>query len=143
MIESLRHKYSFVQVGLRNEQQAPGCDCYLLGAISIRQVIALMNNVHTWVDIDSFVAHAGHAIKKKGIVLLGRSHPIIYAHNTNVNIYHQDSCKEFGCGRPQGIFGDSAVYTGVLQLWQCKEYKMQCMRAITAREVADAIESIK
>jgi hypothetical protein len=142
LILQLHDKFSFVQVGLQNESQIKGCDCYLLSRLTLRQVAALLNNCYTWIDVDSFISHLGHAINKKGIVLLGRSHPDIYTHNTNINIFHKNSCVDFGCGRPQALFGDSAVYNGVLQLWQCKKFKRQCMQAITVEEVADAINSI-
>jgi ADP-heptose:LPS heptosyltransferase len=103
----------------------------MMGGMSLRLTAALIKHSLSHVCIDSVCNHLSAGVGNKGIVLFGRSNPYIAGHRSNVNLWVQDSC-EFGdifCGRPQGYFGDSAIYRGVRGCWVCPT--RSCMKALT------------
>jgi ADP-heptose:LPS heptosyltransferase len=130
LVNELSKQFSVVQVGGAEEQQIPKCSSYLLGRTSLRQTAALLKHCLTYVAIDSFVAHAGAAVGKKGVVLFGRSNPYIAGHAINKNVWVKDSCEfnDLHCGRPQGYFGDTELFEGNGRPWVCPN--KTCMRAI-------------
>jgi len=130
LVNKLIDKFSIVQVGGAGEPQIPNCTNYLLGRTSVRQTAALLKNCVTYIGIDSFVAHCGAGVGKKGIVLFGRSNPYIAGHKTNLNIWVKNSCEfnDLHCGRPQGYFGDSQMFEGSPRPWSCPT--RSCMKAI-------------
>jgi len=142
LVKELTKKFSVIQVGGANEEEIPGCTCYLLGRTSVRQTAALVKNCLTYIGIDSFVAHCGAAVNKRGIVLFGRSNPYIAGHVINKNIWVKNSCElnDLHCGRPQGYFGDAEMFEGNLRPWVCPV--RSCMRAIKPKFVLDKVNEI-
>ena len=55
--------------------------------LPIPEIIAMVNHCDVWISIDSFLPHlvAYHNLKS-GIVLWGKSDPLIFGHPTNTNL---------------------------------------------------------
>lgn len=139
LVKELTKDFDVVQLGGKNEQEIKGCTTYLMGQTSLRQSAALVKNGLTYVAIDSYIGHCGAAVEKPGIVLFGRSNPYIAGHAINKNIWIKDSCEfnDLHCGRPQGYFGDSEMFKGMLRPWACPN--RSCMRAIKPTYVLKVI----
>jgi ADP-heptose:LPS heptosyltransferase len=87
--------YKVYQVGGDKDDRISGCDGDFLGE-SYRHTMALLDRCTTWVSIDTFLQHGGHAVGKRGIALFGATKPKMFGHSSNINIYH-DVCKNKPC----------------------------------------------
>jgi len=123
------------QVGISGEEKIEGCDSYLFD-IDYRNVIAILDRCATWIGVDSFLSHAGHAIGKPGIVLFGPSDPKIFGHNTNLNIYHSNSCLHKSC-----LKGREAKFQWLSHEFDCESH--ECMKSITADEIVAELDSLR
>lgn len=142
LVKELTKQFDVVQVGGPEEREIKGVTTYLMGRTSIRQTASLLKYCLTYISIDSFVGHCGPAVGKKGIVLFGRSNPFIAGHESNVNLWINDSCEfnDLFCGRPQGYFGDSELFQGQMRPWVCPS--RSCMKAIKPKRVIQEINKI-
>jgi ADP-heptose:LPS heptosyltransferase len=144
LVEKLNKEFDIVQLGGPMEEEIEGVTTYLMGHTNIRQTMALVKNALTFIGIDSFVGHVGPAVDKTGVVLFGRSNPYIFGHDSNVNVWVDNSCElnDMFCGRPQSYWGDSELFRGVVRSWTCPN--RSCMKAITPeivyKKVFEAIE---
>lgn len=147
LVKMLNKTFDIIQIGGSGEDPIEGVTTYLMGATSIRQTISLIKNSLTFVSIDSLVGHAGCAVNKSGVILFGRSNPFIFGHDSNVNVWVEDSCEihDMFCGRPKSYFGDQELFRGQIRAWECPH--RSCMRAITPelvyRKVFEAVEKNK
>jgi len=123
------------QVGITGEEKIDGCDSYLFD-LDYRNVIAILDKCVTWISVDSFLNHAGHAIGKPGVVLFGPTDPKIFGHDSNLNIYHSNSCLHKSC-----LQGREAKFQWLTHKFECKNH--ECMRSITADEVLAKFSSLK
>jgi ADP-heptose:LPS heptosyltransferase len=139
LVNHLMKDYDVIQIGGAQEEPIPGCAYYLMGGCSMRQTAALLGECLTYVAIDSFANHAGPAVGKAGVVLFGRSNPVIAGHAINRNIWIKGSCIDDNlcCGRPMGYFGDSEIFRGSMRPWVCPT--RSCMKAITPGVVYDQV----
>jgi ADP-heptose:LPS heptosyltransferase len=110
--------YTFIQVGIENEQLIEGVMDFRVG-YSLREQLAILANSRLYLGVDSFWAHAAAALNVKGIVLFGASTPVIWGHDNNVNIYKAMSC--------------SPCIDWILNT-ECP-YSKKCMTSITVDEV--------
>lgn len=142
IVKELAKDYDVVQIGGPNEEQIPGVTTYMMGTISIRQTAALIKHSLTHVCIDSICNHLSAGVGNKGVVLFGRSNPYIAGHRSNVNVWVDGSCEfnDFGCGRPQGYFGDSEMFRGIRRPWVCPT--RSCMRALTPPIVYNEVKKV-
>ena len=144
LVSMLVKDFDVVQIGGPCEKPIEGITTNLTGQTNIRQVMALIKHSLTTISIDSFIGHVSPAVGKSGVVLFGRSNPYIFGHETNVNIWVDNSCKlnDMFCGRPQSYWGDNKMIKGTTKLWECPD--RSCMRAITPemvyRKVFESIE---
>jgi len=141
LVKRGKHIFDFVQVGGDGEPKIDGVDMNVCGQMSWRQSFALINECFSFVAIDSFLQHAALAFGKKGIVLFGRSNPIILGHEFHINISVPESCPDIYCGRPEGGFGDMEVRNGQFTHWTCPH--VNCMKAITSDMVLDELFALK
>lgn len=147
LVKELAKDFDVIQMGGKEEAPIPGVTTYLMGQTTIRQSAALLSQCLTYVAIDSFVAHAGAGVGKKGVVMFGRSNPYIAGHAINKNLFVHDSCwdNNLFCGRPMGYFGDSEMFRGVRRPWMCPN--RTCMRAINPamvyNETINVIKEVK
>jgi ADP-heptose:LPS heptosyltransferase len=142
LVNELNKEYDIIQVGGKQEVEIPGVTTYLMGSTSLRQTAALLKNCLTYVCIDSFVGHCGAGVGKRGVVLFGRSNPYIAGHALNKNIWVKNSCElnDMHCGRPQGYFGDSEMFRGLMRPWVCKN--RTCMKAIKPSFVLHTVHNL-
>jgi ADP-heptose:LPS heptosyltransferase len=119
--------YKVYQVGGEKDERISVCDGNFLGE-SYRHTIALLDKCLTWISIDTFLQHGGHAVNKKGIALFGSTKPKMFGHNSNINIYH-DVCKDKPC-LWEG--GDKFQWLHRVN-YICKN--RDCMKAITCDEI--------
>jgi len=136
LVNLLYNDFDVVQVGLPNERLINGA-FDLRGKISFRQILALVMYCQTWVDIDSFLQHAGAAVKKPGVVLWGRTDPRIFGHALNANMQAVGSCPDLPCMRPRAAGGDMVVKNGEIVPWSCSH--MNCMKQLSAEKVAGQV----
>jgi ADP-heptose:LPS heptosyltransferase len=139
LVSLLTKSFDVVQVGGKDEEPIEGVTTYLMGVTSVRQTMALLKTSLTYISVDSFISHAGAAVKKSGVVLFGRSNPFIFGHDLNTNIWIEGSCEfnNLGCGRPETYWGDSELYKGIVRPWECPS--RSCMKAITPDLVIDKV----
>jgi ADP-heptose:LPS heptosyltransferase len=119
--------YKVYQVGGEKDERISVCDGNFLGE-SYRHTMALLDRCLTWISIDTFLQHGGHAVGKKGIALFGSTKPKMFGHDSNINIYH-DVCKDKPC-LWEG--GDKFQWLHRVN-YICKN--RDCIKAITCDEI--------
>jgi ADP-heptose:LPS heptosyltransferase len=117
-------EYTFIQVGIESEPLIDGVMDFRVG-FSLREQLAILANTKLYVGVDSFWAHAAAALNVKGIVLFGPSTPVVWGHESNVNIYKDTSC--------------SPCIDWILDS-ECP-YLKRCMTSISVDEVVNLIKS--
>jgi|GEM_PF-4297799 len=142
LVNTLNKTYDIIQVGGKEEPQVPGVTTYLMGGTGLRQSAALIKHCLSYICVESIIGHMGAAVGKTGIVLFGRSNPLIAGHQISENLYVPNSCEfnDLFCGRPQGYFGDSELYRGQMRPWMCPN--RTCMRAITVPLVLQTFKKV-
>lgn len=114
---------TFLQVGDAHEVKVKGA-VDLLGKTTIRESMALLKNVKSFVAVVSFLNHASNAFLSKGVVLFGASPPQNWGYPNNINIYKNTVCSP--CIDLLG--GDPCPY------------ESECMHKIAVEEVQNALE---
>ena len=139
LVKEIKAKgYKVMQVGGANEEQIEACDVKMFG-ISYRLTMALLEQCKTWISVDTFLGHGGHAVHKPGIVLYGATDPKMFGHKTNVNIYHPEACLSKDC-----VQGGEPKFQWLSQALDCKKNgnNRDCMKAITVEEVLSKLEPL-
>jgi ADP-heptose:LPS heptosyltransferase len=73
------------QIGTTGEGIISGVDSHITN-LPLEQLKTLMEDHNTWISVDNFFQHFAWYYGKKGIVLFGQSDPLIFGHNTNINL---------------------------------------------------------
>jgi len=135
LVSMLTKEFDVVQIGGAHEEPIEGVTTYLMGVTSVRQTMALVKNSLSFISVDSFIGHVGAGVGKSGVVMFGRSNPNIFSHDSNVNVWVDNSCKlnDMFCGRPQSYWGDVELFQGRMRNWECPH--RSCMKAITPEMV--------
>lgn len=127
-VKLMHRDYNLLHIGLPEEPSI--INTIPVKNLSIRQIIALLKHVDSFLGIDSFLNHASACVKKQGVVLWGKSPQEVFAwpHNTNVSI--KSECQEQPCGRANGsLFDLMAVKNEDGSMghvnWQCPNYICQ------------------
>ena len=123
-VVSKLEEYTFIQVGIKTERLIEGTKDFRFG-YSLREQLSILANSKLYVGVDSFWAHAAAALNVKGVVLFGASTPVIWGHESNVNIYKDISC--------------SPCIDWILDS-DCP-YSKRCMTSISVDEVVNVIKS--
>jgi ADP-heptose:LPS heptosyltransferase len=116
-------QYTFLQIGEKNEPVVKGV-VNLLGKTTLRESLALLKHVKSFVAIDSFINNASNAFLTRGVVLFGASTPQIWGYPNNINIYKRVIC---------------SPCIDLLWGYPCP-YQLECMQKITVDEVHEALE---
>jgi ADP-heptose:LPS heptosyltransferase len=116
------NEINFIQLGSSDEPHLKGT-IDLRGKTSIRESIALINNMNGYVGVDSFLGHVTGAVSTPSVILFGPSHPQVWGHPKNVNLYFKTHCSP--------CIDD-------IQDIPCP-YSKECMVNITVEEVKDAL----
>jgi len=130
-------KYDILHICMPNEFAAD--HSWPIKGLSMRQIIALLKNVDTFVGIDSFLNHASAIFKKEGVVLFGKTPQVVFSYPHNKYI-QKDLCKKQPCGRPDGSLFDFVAVKdkkGEHTNWVCPDFR--CMN-ISGAEVLASIK---
>jgi ADP-heptose:LPS heptosyltransferase len=114
--------YTFVQVGLADEQAVPGA-IDLRGNTTLRESVALLKHAKSFVGVVSFLSHATSATGTRGVVLFGPSAPEVWGHSNNRNLTRHLRC---------------APCVDTLKGAPCP-YGAPCLSDITVEEVSEAL----
>jgi ADP-heptose:LPS heptosyltransferase len=115
--------YTFIQLGLKDEEPLIKGAIDLRGQFGLRESMALLKHALCYVGVDSFLAHVTNAVQTPGVVLFGPSSPVIWGHPENVNIYKKVQC---------------SPCIDILHKDECP-YSRECMTGITVEEVREAV----
>lgn len=77
--------HSVIQVGVGAEKQIKGTSGFFVNQ-PLDKLREILNAADTWISVDNFFQHFAWYYGKKGFVIFGQSDPLIFGHNTNVNI---------------------------------------------------------
>lgn len=116
--------YSFIQLGLANEELVKGA--VDLRGTSIRQAFAIVKASKAFVGIDSVFAHAAAAFHIPSVVLFGPETPAVWGYQWNQNLYNPPPC---------------SPCLDVLLKDPCP-YGKQCMINITVSQVENALRAL-
>lgn len=123
LVKRMSKKITFIQVGLRSETPVEGT-INLLGKTTLRESMALLKNVSSFVTVDSFMNNASNAFLTKGVVLFGASSPIQWGYPNNINLYVKQHC---------------SPCIGIVRGNRCP-YDVTCMKQISVENVQAALE---
>jgi hypothetical protein len=82
---------SFLQLGVESETLIEGAIDFR-GSLGLREQLSILAASNNFLGVDSFWSHASAALKVKGVVLFGDSSPLIWGHDTNINVYKELNC---------------------------------------------------
>lgn len=77
--------WNVIQVGTSGEKVIGGVN-EVLTNLSLGVLEDKLRECDTWISVDNFFQHFAWYHGKKGIAIFGQSDPIIFGHNTNINI---------------------------------------------------------
>ena len=122
------------QVGGMKDEKIEGCDGWFLD-INPRLSVAMLERSKGFVSVDTFLQHAGSAIRKKGVVLFGPTDPKRFGHKDNVNVYKEDACKK----DRECWIGD-----GKKSCWWAKHtFKCDSRECMSSIEVGEVFSSLR
>lgn len=105
-------------------------NCFNLINVPNRDLFPLVKHCDGLISVDSCLQHmAGGVLKKKSLLLLGRSKKELYAWEDTKVLEVPASCENFGCGRPFPFDNETCL-------------NHACMYAITPDMVIENIEGI-
>jgi ADP-heptose:LPS heptosyltransferase len=73
------------QIGTNGEKQIEGVNEFLTN-LSLGDLEDKIGACDTWISVDNFIQHFAWYHGKKGIVIFGQSDPLVFGHNTNINV---------------------------------------------------------
>ena len=88
----IQEGYEVIQVGTLGEEIIPGASSIVLGA-PLSSLKDLISEALTWISVDNFFPHFATLVcHKKGIVLWGKSDPVIFGDSSNFNLLKSRDC---------------------------------------------------
>jgi len=84
-IKKDRHDLHINQIGIEGEKILNNIDKFTFGK-SIQEIMNLVKECDIYITIDSFLGHLGAYVKKRGIIIFGKSDPNIFSYPQNRNI---------------------------------------------------------
>lgn len=78
------HGIRITQIGLAYEDPI-GADEFLTN-LSLKQIEELVPQAHTWAAVDNFFPHLCNIVGRPGVVVFGKSDPLIFGYPQNVNL---------------------------------------------------------
>lgn len=119
LVQLLKKDDVVIQIG-RSGEQALGCDEFYQD-YSLKDLMTLANECDTWVSVDNFFPHLASHTSKNGVVLFGKSDPLIFGYPNNVNVIKS---REFLREKP-------------FDIWESEAYNPDVF--LTAKEIYDII----
>ena len=85
LVKELQSKgFSVTQIGVQGEESI-GANRMLLN-LSIEELKKIITDCFLWISVDNFMGHFGSYIGRPGIVIWGKSDPLIFGNEKNINI---------------------------------------------------------
>jgi ADP-heptose:LPS heptosyltransferase len=84
-------QFTFLQLGSSSETRIEAA-VDMRGRTTLRQSIAILKYVKSFVGVVSFLAHATNAVGTPGVVLFGPSAPRVWGHPNNINLWRDLRC---------------------------------------------------
>jgi hypothetical protein len=81
-----------IQVGLPGESIVTGVDETRFG-LRFSELETLVRNCTTWCSVDNFFHHFCAFIGKPGVVVWGKSDPLLFGHSMHTNIVNRDKLR--------------------------------------------------
>lgn len=72
------------QVGRAGELAIPGCKTQF--GLPLTDLQKLLFSYDSWISVDNFFQHFAHYYGKRGVVLFGKSDPILFGYPENINL---------------------------------------------------------
>ena len=116
-------EFTFIQLGLKDEEPLIDGAVDMRGRTQIRESIGLVKHALCYVGVDSFLSHVADAVHTPGVILFGPTSPVVWGHETNINLYKQTQC---------------SPCVDILRHDACP-YDRECIDGITVEEVRGAI----
>ena len=86
VIASLKQRdFKVIQIGVTGEERIGGVDEHHIG-LSLRQIETMVKETDTWASVDNFFPHLCNLMEKPGVVVFGRSDPLIFGYPQNINL---------------------------------------------------------
>jgi len=122
VVEKLKDKALFIHIGLEGEPKVPGTIDAL--GMQMRETIALIPLVDTYIFIESLFAHCSNGLGTRGIVVFQNTDPKFFGYANNYNVSYSGGCNLWPCNRPVGALLDMAPgyknpKTRQSLLWEC------------------------
>jgi hypothetical protein len=108
------------QIGIQQDQQLVPI---IHKDLALDQLKQLILDCSTWIACDSFFQHYAWHVGKPGVVLWGQSDPLIFGHDSNINL----------------LKDRSYLRANQFWLWEQAEYRTDCW--VSPQEVAAAVNS--
>lgn len=142
VVESFKEKVIFIQIGLAGEQRVEGSIDAL--GMTMRETIALIPAVDSYVFIESLFAHCSNALGGKGVVVCQNMDPEFFGHPNNNNISWSGGCEDWPCNRPVGALLDLSPgfknpKTREQFLWECNN---QVCAGMPYEHIAESLHAI-
>jgi ADP-heptose:LPS heptosyltransferase len=121
VVNALRHAYTFVQVGSRNDPQLEGV-IDMRGKCTVRQTAAIMSQSLVFVGLVGFLMHLARAVDCRSVIVFGgREAPWQSGYSCNENIFTPLPCSP-------------------CWLWSRCDHGHRCMNEIDAARVTRAVQ---
>jgi len=122
LVDRLKDKVIFIHVGLEGEPKVTGAIDAL--GTPMRDAIALIGLVDTYILIESLFAHCSNALGTSGLVVFQNTSPNFFGYSNNYNLSFNGGCEVWPCNRPVGALLDLAPgyrnpKTRQPLLWEC------------------------
>jgi len=76
--------YHTIQVGVAGEEPIGAKEIHI--GLPLRKLEGMIKKCDIWISVDNFFHHLADLIGKQGFVLFGQSDPVIFGHESNINI---------------------------------------------------------
>jgi len=124
LVKRQREKILFIQIGLNGEPVVEGAIDAL--GMPMREAVALIPEVDSFLFIESLFAHCSNALGKTGLVVFQNTDPTFFGYSNNHNLSFSGGCADWPCNRPVGaLFDLMAGYrnpkTRQKLLWECND----------------------
>jgi len=126
LINSLKEKYSIIQLGDKNESVFKYVDRFA-GELTMRESAAILSKVNMFIGPDSLLMHIANGLEITSIIIFGGSRPVeCFGYKENINLESNPQCSP--CWIHDGFE-------------KC-EYDVKCQSQITVSRVIDSINEM-
>jgi hypothetical protein len=124
VVDALGAEFTFVQLGAASDPALEGT-IDLRGKTTIREAASVLLHSSVFIGLVGFLMHLAKAVETRSVIVYGgREHPSQSGYADNVNLYTDLPCAP-------------------CWYWNHSPYDRECMRAIRAVDVVNAVRSLK